>query len=195
MEVVVKSRNGKVTQRQHEYIEEKLAKLERYIDQITKVTIEVAEEQRRNEGTIHRVQVTLFAARGVMLRAEERAADLNAAIDGVERTLRRQIERYKDKYWRRGKTRRQSGEVVDALVENGVIGSAALDDEDNETPRLVRTKEVYTKPMFSDEAVEQMELLGHSFFMFRDADSNEMCVVYRRRDGNYAMLVPAEGEK
>lgn len=194
MEVVVKSRNGKVTQRQHEYIEEKLAKLERYLDPITKVTIEVAEEQRRNEGTVHRVQVTLFAARGVMLRAEERAPDLTAAVDGVEHTLRRQIERYKDKYWRRGKTRRQSGEVVDALIENGVAGSNALDDDD-ETPRLVRTKEVYTKPMFSDEAVEQMELLGHSFFMFCDADTNQICVVYRRRDGNYAMLVPAEGEK
>ncbi|MBC8160124.1 MAG: ribosome-associated translation inhibitor RaiA [Roseiflexaceae bacterium] len=195
MEVVVKSRNGKVTQRQHEYIEEKLAKLERYIDQIAKVTIEVAEEQRRNEGNVHRVQVTLLGEHGMMLRAEECAPDLNAAVDGVENALKRQIKRYKDKYWRRGKTRRQSGEIIDVPSEFALNGANSLDDDDSDIPRLVRAKEIYTKPTFSDEAVEQMELLGHAFFMFRDADSEQICVVYRRRDGNYGMLVPAEGEK
>lgn len=198
MELVVKSRNGKITERQREYIEEKLSKLERYLDQIDKVTIEVAEEQRKTEGTIHRVQVTVMGNRGVLVRAEERAAELNAAVDGVQHTLQRQIQRYKEKYWRRGKLRRQSGVVVEGYVErnsNGVDEPGAAEPEEREAPRLVRAKEVYTKPMFSDEAVEQMELLGHDFFMFRDADSDVVSVVYRRRDGNYGLLVPVEGEK
>ena len=194
MELVVKSRNGKVTQRQHAYIEEKLAKLGRFLDQIDKVQIEVSEEQRKTEGCVQRVQVTLHGDRGLLLRAEECAPDLNAAVDGVEHTLKRQIERYKDKYWRRGKLRRQSGMVVESYIDGAIAASIAEPDE-RAAPRLVRTKEIYAKPMYSDEAVEQMELLGHDFFMFRDADSDVISVVYRRRDGNYAMLVPVESVK
>lgn len=195
MELVVKSRNGKITDRQREYIEEKLAKLERYMDQIGKITIEVAEEQRKTEGNIHRVQATVVGDHGVLLRAEERAAELNAAIDGVQRTLQRQIQRYKEKYWRRGKLRRQPGEVIETYATNGATELDDIEPDQTEEPRLVRAKEVYTKPMYSDEAVEQMELLGHDFFMFRDADSDVISVVYRRRDGNYGLLVPVEGEK
>ncbi|KAB8144005.1 ribosome-associated translation inhibitor RaiA [Chloroflexia bacterium SDU3-3] len=191
MELVVKSRNGKITQRQQNYISEKLAKLERYLDLIDKATIEVAEEQRKTEGSVHRVQVTLVGNRGVLLRAEERAPDLYAAVDGVQHSLQRQIERYKDKYWRRGKLRRQAGEIVE--IEQPT--PAPIEVDPTEPPRLVRTKEVYTKPMFSDEAVEQMELLGHDFFMFRDADTDQINVVYRRRDGNYGVLVPVDSEQ
>lgn len=191
MELVVKSRNGKITQRQQNYISEKLAKLERYLDLIDKATIEVAEEQRKTEGSVHRVQVTLVGNRGVLLRAEERAPDLYAAVDGVQHSLQRQIERYKDKYWRRGKLRRQAGEIIE--IEQPT--PAPIEVDQTEPPRLVRTKEVYTKPMFSDEAVEQMELLGHDFFMFRDADTDQINVVYRRRDGNYGVLVPVDSEQ
>lgn len=194
MELMVKSRNGKITQRQHDYIEEKLSKLERYLDQIGKVTVEVGEEQRRNEGTVQRVQVTLVGARGVMLRAEQRAGDLFAAVDTVHDSLQRQITRYKDKHYRRGKVRRQAGQIVEGYVEDDA-SNGAVAVEENEAPRLVRAKEVYTKPMFSDEAVEQMELLGHDFFMFRDADTGHISVVYRRKDGNYGLLVPVEYEK
>lgn len=196
MELVVKSRSGKISEQHREYIEEKLAKLERYLDQIDKVIIEVAEEQRKAEGNIHRIQVTVMGNHGVLLRAEERAGELRAAVDGVQHTLQRQIQRYKEKYWRRGKLRRQAGVVVEGYVEtiNGT-DQTSEPDEQTEAPRLVRTKEVYTKPMFSDEAIEQMELLGHNFFMFRDADSDSINVVYRRNDGNYGLLVPVEGEK
>lgn len=191
MDVVVKSRNGKLTQQQHAYIEEKLAKLERHLDQINKVTVEIAEEQRHSEGSVVRAQMTLVGRGGMLLRAEQRAPEFNAAIDAVQDTLSRQIARYKDKHWRRGKLRRQNGEIV----TTDMTDDAALLDDDDTPPRLVRTKEIYAKPMFSDEAVEQMELLGHDFFMFRDADSSHICVVYRRMDGNYGMLVPVEIDK
>jgi ribosomal subunit interface protein len=187
MELIVKSRNGKVSERQRAYIEAKLGKLERYLDQISKVTVELMEEQRRSEGTVHRAQVTLTADHGVVLRAEERAADLYAAIDLVHDTLQRQIQRYKDKHWRRGRPRRVAGEAVLNAPESY---SEVAGEEEEQVPRIVRTKEFEVKPMFSDEAVEQMELLGHDFFVFRDAETNKINVLYRRQDGNYGLIVP-----
>src|SRR6266540_3606426 len=127
MEFIVKSRNGKVTQREQEYIKEKIGKLERYLDLISKVTVEVGEVQRRNQGNVHRAQVTLVGDHGILLRAEEYASDLNSAIDTVHDNLQRQIQRYKDKHWRRGKLRRQAGEIIDVAPEPN--GAPAADDE------------------------------------------------------------------
>ena len=81
MEFIVKSRNGKVTQHEQEYIKEKIGKLERYLDLISKVTVEVGEAQRRSQGNMHRAQVTLVGDHGILLRAEEYPPDLNSAID------------------------------------------------------------------------------------------------------------------
>jgi ribosome hibernation promoting factor len=189
MELILKSRNGRVSERQRSHIEEKMNKLARYLDQISKMTVEIAEEQRRTEGVVHRVQVTLVGEHGVLLRAEQRAPELYAAVDEVHDALQRQIKRYKDKHWRRGKLRRQGGEIVEALPElNGAETLAA----EEQRPRIVRTKEFQVKPMFSDEAVEQMELLGHTFFVFRDAETSRINVLYRREDGNYGLIVPDE---
>jgi len=187
MELIVKSRNGKITSRQRLYIEGKLNRLERFLDQINKVTVEVSEEQRRSEGIVHRAQATLVGEHGILLRAEQRSQDLNSAVDDVVDALQRQIERYKEKHWRRGKLRRQGDEIV-------MVGDTEQDlaSDDGSELRIVRTKAIQVKPMYSDEAVEQMELLGHSFFLFRDADSNQINLVYRRRDGNYGLLVPTE---
>jgi putative sigma-54 modulation protein len=190
MEFIVKSRNGKVTQREQEYIKEKIGKLERYLDLISKVTVEVGEAQRRSQGNMHRAQVTLVGDHGILLRAEEYAPDLNSAIDTVHDNLQRQIQRYKDKHWRRGKLRRQAGEIVEVGIETNGAGA-----DQEARPRIVRTKEFQVKPMFSDEAVEQMELLGHDFFVFRDAENSQINVLYRREDGNYGLIVPGEAEE
>ncbi len=189
MDLIVKSRNGKISERQRQHIEQKLSRLDRYLDRIAQVTVEHMEEMRRNEGNVHRVQVTVVGDHGVLVRAERRAPELYAAIDEVYDTLQRQIERYKDKHWRRGKLRRQGGQIVEALPE---LTAASLADtgEEEERPRIVRTKEFQVKPMYSDEAVEQMELLGHNFFIFQDADTGKLNVLYRRQDGHYGLIVP-----
>jgi putative sigma-54 modulation protein len=184
MELIVKSRSGKVSERHRSYIEEKLARLQRYMDGITTITVEVDEEQRRSDGAVQRAQVTLVAEHGVLLRSDQRAPDLFTAIDSVSDTLQRQIKRYKEKHWRRGKLRRQGGEYIDVPFGNGAPSA-----EDSPIPRIVRTKEFQIKPMYSDEAVEQMELLGHNFFVFRDADTSQVNVLYRRGDGNYGLIV------
>lgn len=183
MDLIVKSRNGRVSERYRRHIEEKLGKLQRYLDGIGSVTVEVSEELHRNQGMMHRAQVTLVGEHGVLLRSDQRAADQYAVIDDVTDALQRQIQRYKDKHWRRGRLRRQGGEYVEVPSPSGAAA------EEEHTPRIVRTKEFQIKPMYSDEAVEQMELLGHNFFVFRDAETSLVNVLYRRSDGNYGLIV------
>lgn len=200
MDLIVKNRNhGKLSERQRNHIEEKLGKLERYLDALSSATVEVSTEARRNVGDIYRVQVTLVGDHGIILRAEEYADDLYTAVDEVRDNLQRQVKRYKEKHWRRGKMRRQGGKFVEsepalAGVAVAAPGNVSVEAEEMyEFPQIVRTKEFALKPMYSDEAVEQMELLGHNFFIYRDADTSHISVVYRRRDGNYGLIVPEEG--
>ncbi|NJK80731.1 MAG: ribosome-associated translation inhibitor RaiA [Chloroflexaceae bacterium] len=190
MDIIFKSRDGKISERQREHIEQKLEKLTRYLDQIMTITIETATEQHQGAGEVQRVQVTLLAEHGLILRAEQHATDLYTAVDMVQDVLQRQIRRYKEKHWRRGKLRHRIDteplpDTVAALEANG-----AADVIDEEEPQLKRVKEFTLRPMFSDEAIEQMELLGHTFFVFRDADTERLSIVYRRKDGNYGMIIP-----
>lgn len=187
MNIQIKNRNGKLQDRQRGYIEEKLAKLERYLDSIGDVHVDLAHAQQRGVGDVHIAQVTLHTAQGMILRAEERDPDLFAAVDALHDSLQRQITRYKDKHFRRGKIRRLDGAILSAST-NGSEPEVA--ETDSDVPQLVKTKSFAYKPMYSDEAIEQMELLGHSFFVFTDADTDQVNVVYRRRDGNYGLIVP-----
>ncbi|MEI6775558.1 MAG: ribosome-associated translation inhibitor RaiA [Chloroflexales bacterium] len=189
MDLTVKSRNGKVTERQRQHIEEKLGKLGRYMDQITSATVEVHTEQHRQAGEVHRVQVTLTGDRGVILRAEEQSSDLYGAIDEVQSVLQRQIQRYKEKYWRRERQRRQIDKVENEAAP--VVDKVAPEEEfEGREVEVIRTKQFTLRPMFTDDAIEQMELLGHNFFVFQDAESHQFSVLYRRRDGNYGLIVP-----
>lgn len=189
MELTVKSRNGKVTERQRHHIEEKLTKLGRYMDGITSATVEVHTEQQRNAGEMNRVQVTLVGDHGVILRAEEQAPDLLVAIDEVQEVLERQIKRYKEKFWRRERSRRQRDIVAEPEPTVAVAEPDAADEMPT-GPLVIRTKQFTLRPMFTDDAIEQMELLGHNFFVFHDAESQRLSVLYRRRDGNYGLIVP-----
>jgi putative sigma-54 modulation protein len=183
MRIHIRSRNGKVSDRQRAYVEEKLQKLERYMDGAGDITVELSHAPQRNAGEMYTVQATLHTAQGTILRAEERNPELFAAVDTIHDILQRQITRYKGKHYRRGKIRRLEADVVAVdFGEDEVI--------DNNAPQIVKTKHFAYKPMYSDEAIEQMELLGHSFFVFTDAQTNQVNVVYRRRDGNYGLIVP-----
>lgn len=187
MDVQIKSRNGKLNEEQRTYIQEKLHKLERYLERIGDVTVDLAKAQQRGIGEVHIAQVTLHTAQGTILRAEERDPDLFKAVDELHDSLQRQITRYKDRHYRRGKIRREGGEMLsvgefDRSTDSGV-------ENTNGAPQIVKTKSFDYKPMYSDEAIEQMELLGHAFFVFTDAETNQVSVVYRRQDGNYGLIV------
>jgi len=196
MELIIKHRDGKVTEQQRSHIHEKLNKLDRYLDHVSStITVEISSDKRRNQKIeVHRLQVTLKGEHGIILRAEESGEDLYKVLDRVQEALQRQVKRYKEKHWRRGRLRRKAGEFVYSDPSSAAHLSANDVEQSEEEPRIVRVKEFDLKPMFTDEAVEQMELIDHSFFVFRDADTSRISVVYRRKDGHYGLIVPEEGQ-
>ena len=190
MDVYIKSRNEKLSDQQRSYIEQKLHKLERYLDGAGNVTVDLAKTQQRGSDEVHITQVTLHTAQGVILRAEERDPDLLKAIDELHDSLQRQITRYKDRHYRRGKIRREGGEMR-LVGQDAISDDRSTGNNHDSLPQIVKTKTFDYKPMYSDEAIEQMELLGHAFFVFTDAETDQVSVVYRRQDGNYGLIVPA----
>ncbi|SHE82222.1 SSU ribosomal protein S30P/sigma 54 modulation protein [Desulfofundulus australicus DSM 11792] len=172
MKVQVRGRNVEVTNALKEYVEKRLGKLERYLDLIEEAQVTLTVEKDS-----HRVEVTI-PINGIILRGEETTGDMYASIDLVVEKLEKQIDRYKGKLYRR--LGRQNMEVKageeEAREENG--------------PPIVRTKKFAVKPMSVDEAVMQMNLLGHSFFVFTNADTEKVNVVYRRKDGRYGLIEP-----
>ncbi len=193
MDMIIKNRNGKVSERQRQHIEEKLGKLGRYLPDIQSFTVELSSQHHRDNGDTHRMQVTMVGEHGVILRADKSAPDLFAATDQVQDVLQRQIRRYKDRHWRRGKLRHTGTAFVEPDLPPVEQSSDPVMVGDLEEPHhILRVKEFTLRPMHSDEAVEQMELLGHTFFVFRDAQTERVSVVYRRNDGNYGLIIPVE---
>lgn len=175
MKVQVRGRNVEVTGALKDYVEKRLGKLDKYIDNLgdAQVTLTVEKDS-------HRIEVTI-PINGMILRGEEATGDMYASTDMVVEKLERQIERHKGKLLRRTGT----GAVKVAGPDSR---QTAAPEEDG--PRVVRTKRFAIKPMAIDEAVLQMNLLGHSFFVFSNSETDQVNVVYRRKDGNYGLIEP-----
>lgn len=185
MEITIKSRHGKVSTEERTYLEHKLQKLARYADGITTIIVELRRVVERNSGQMHIAQATLHAPHGILIRAEERDGEFSSTVDALHDHLQRQLTRYKDRRFRRGQIRGADTSTLDSLSS----ANGAADGRDA-GPQVVRTKQFIYKPMSSDEAIEQMELLGHDFFVYTN-DANRMVnVVYRRKDGNYGLIEP-----
>jgi putative sigma-54 modulation protein len=181
--------NCEVSDSTRNYVEKKLGGLDRYLPTLSDARVDIREEQAaRKNSDRYVVQVTLHDSHGTILRGEERASEVPAAVDAVAGKLHRQIVRFKgkrkDRYHRAG----SSNGGGDPLAELDVEVEA--DDEENGEPQIVRTKRFAMAPMNAEEAVEQMELLGHTFFAFYNVNSGNVNVVYRRRDGNYGLIMP-----
>ena len=179
MELVITGKNMHVAERTEEFVRNKMERLDRHLNESVDAQVELSQESTRNTNQRHIVQVTL-RRNGTIIRAEERVADLKVAVDAVVDKLDKQIRRYKDKQVRKRRAK--------AMADQVLVPEAEIDLD--EEPRLVRTKRFRTLPMSTDEAIEQMELLGHSFFLFVNASTDELNVVYRREDGNYGVLEP-----
>lgn len=178
----VRGENIEVTAAIRDYVEKKIGKLERYFDtpptSDVHVNLSVYNEEQRIEVTIPMTDL--------LLRAEESHQDLYAAIDLVVDKLERQIRKHKTKINRK---LRQKGAVkhifADAEIRNG-----ADQTQDEDKIEIVRRKRFDLKPMDSEEAVLQMDMLGHSFFVFENAETGETNVVYKRKDGKYGLIEP-----
>ena len=177
MQLQVKGRNVEVSDAIRKYGEQKLAKLERQLPDPTRVELELALERNPSIADNHVAEVTVWT-KGPVLRARESSADMKASIDQLTDKLARQVKRYRDKR-RRRPTRR------DAATQG--LGSP---DAAEREPALVKTKQFPVKPMTPEEAVLQLELVGHDFFVFQNSESSDTNVVYRRRDGDYGLIEP-----
>lgn len=183
MDLQVKPHQMTISAELQGYIDRKLGRLDRLLDRVTDATLELRQEQPRTGGMHHIAQLTI-ATNFALLRAEEDAAEIHAAIDAVATKMERQIVRYRSKW----KSRRHGHHERDVSLP-----SVEPDDNEDETApdsAIVRTKSFSAKPIDAEEAVEQMELLGHTFFAFINARSGYVNVVYRRRHGGYGLLQP-----
>ena len=189
MQLVIKGRNMEVNDRLREYVEKKIGKMQKFLPDVQEIRVELAEEKSRKTSEREVVQVTM-RSNGTLLRAEERNSDIYAAIDAVADKLNGQINRFKGK--RRRKMERAQVAQVEAL-ETEYISAAmepVAEEEEVFEGRIVRTKRFSMVPMNEDEAIDQMELLGHDFFVFYNAASDSINVLYRRSDGNFGLLQP-----
>ncbi|MBN2908885.1 ribosome-associated translation inhibitor RaiA [Polycladomyces sp. WAk] len=181
MNYVIRGNNLEVTEALRNFIEKKISRLEKYFDTPPSADAHIALSVIHDD---HKVEVTI-PLQGVLVRAEEKSADMYTSIDLVVEKLERQIRKYKTRINRKP---RQEGSLRSQLVENGNTSTALVDDE--EEPVVVRTKRFHLKPMDVEEAIMQMELLGHHFFVFSNAETDEVNVVYRRKDGRYGLIEP-----
>jgi ribosome hibernation promoting factor len=181
MQLNIKGKNFEVTDRLRRYVSQKVGRFDRYLPGIIEAWVELSVEDTKAAQDRQVCQVTLRTDR-VILRAEERSDDMFTAIDTVIEKVNRQIDRYKGKR----KSRRRG---PSAPVEPGIMEVEALEAEE-ETASIVRVKRFPITPMHPEEAIEQMELLGHDFFVFYNAEVGQINVLYRRKDGNYGLLQP-----
>ena len=172
MEFIIHGRKVEVTDSIKRYIEEKIGRLDKYFEDPSNITATVVVKIRGKEQI---VEVTIPLKR-VLLRCEESHDDLYAAIDIVSDKIERQIRKNKTKI-----TRRYKDESIGVNFD-------AIEAKDEEDKTIVKRKQIEMKPMSEEEAILQMELLGHEFFVFKNIESNEVDVLYRRKDGDYGII-------
>lgn len=185
VKVDIFTRNMEITDRIQEYVEKKVSKFDRFLNDIDETRVDLAYVKSARSAADRYVAQITIRGRGYILRTEERSDDIYSAIDATLDKLQRQIERYK------GKRQRGRGDGVPA---SGVVREVSEPEELEEQPVIVRRKEFTLVPMNEMEAIEQMSLLGHeNFFIFYNADTNAFNVLYRRRDGTYGLIEPKLG--
>jgi len=177
MQLIIKGKNMQVSESLKKYVDKKIGTLDRYLPTIAEGRVELSLQQAKSTQDRQVVQVTL-RSNNTILRAEESSADIFAAIDAVRDKLQRQIKRYKEK-----RIRIRERAQAAAAKSTTLVAEAT-------PPHIVRLKRFTVAPMNEDEAIEQMELLGHDFFIFFNPSTESMNVIYRRKDGNYGLLQP-----
>jgi putative sigma-54 modulation protein len=183
LHVIVQGKHLNVTPALRTYAETKVGRLTRYFDHVQDAQVVFSVERHKSLGKAQVVEVTLRGD-GLVLRGEEASSDMYASIDLVVAKLKKQIEKYRSKFIlkRRIDASRRKASLISA--------AEAAQRASPREPRIVRTKRFAMKPMTSEDAVLQMELLGHDFFVFRNASTMEVNVVYRRKDGQYGVIEP-----
>jgi ribosome hibernation promoting factor len=193
MDVIIQGHNLRVSDALENYARKKMDKLDRYLPNIHDVRIDLSSERTKRGEDLAIAQITIRHSRGAILRAEERSqGDINAAINSAVEKMYRRIQRFKGKRIRKGRERftatleelNASEQIPDMEVFEDVSEAEAEEQE------IVRRKEVPIVAMNEAEAIEQLELLGHSFLVFFNDATGGVNVLYKRTSGGYGVIVP-----
>ena len=179
MRLHVKGKNVEVSESIRLYAEEKMRKLDRQLHELTEVELELSVEKNPSIAANQVAEATV-RTKGPTLRVTEASTDMKASIDQLTEKLLRQVQSYRGK--RRDRQVRGNG------IPPG--GAMSIPDEEDSGEQIVKTKQFAMKPMSAEEAVLQLELVGHDFFVFRNAESGDVNVIYRRKDGGYGLIEP-----
>ncbi len=179
MQIAVTFRQMESSDPLRDYVEEKLARVKKYIDEPIDAQVVLSVQKKINQ----RAEVTMVA-KGLTMKSVEEKEDMYAAIDLMVDKIERQLKRYKEKL-----KNHKGSEGVQRRIEKTVYSAPSV-DEGREEPEIIRSNSFFIKPMSVEEAVMQMDLLDKEFLVFTDDRSEEMNVVYRRKDGNYGLIVP-----
>lgn len=173
MKITISGKNIDVTEGLKAAVQDKLGKLERYFTPDTEVIVTLSVEKERQK-----IEVTI-PVKGNIIRSEQVSNDMYVSIDLVEEVIERQLRKYKTK-------------IVDKKQESGNFQKSFIEDDymEDEEIRIIRSKRFGMKPMFPEDACVQMELLGHNFYVFRNAETDEVNVVYKRKGNTYGLIEP-----
>ena len=181
-EVEIYGRNLDITERIQGYVEKKATKLDRYINNLDEIRVDLAYVKSARSATDRQVAQITLRGKGFILRAEERADDIFTAFDSALSKMQRRIERFKGKHFRGRGDGKSVADLVAEKIEEQTEDSA---------PEIVRRKHFLLHQMDEAEAIEQMSLLGHEdFFVFFNANTNSINVLYKRRDGKFGLIEP-----
>lgn len=174
MKIKITGRNIELTEGLKEAVEEKLSKLNKYFTEDTQANVTLSVEKERQK-----IEVTI-PVKGSIIRSEQVSNDMYVSIDLVEEVIERQMKKYRNKIISR---QQEPGEFfADEFISKA--------EEDEEEINIIRSKKFGMKPMYPEDACVQMELLGHNFFVFRNAETDEVNVVYKRRGNTYGLIEP-----
>lgn len=179
MQIRIRGRKQPVSEQLQRVIERKIGKLDRYLELVTSAQVEVAAEATRSASQRHVVEVTLDAD-GKVIRAEERAEDVVSALDAVVDKLRTRLSRLKGKLYA---SERGATPLREALAPRA-------EELEPELGAVVRIKRFPMKPISVEEAIEEMTLLGHPWYVFLNSEDHQINVVYQRADGTYGLIQP-----
>lgn len=173
MRITISGKNIEITQGLRQAVEDKLSKLERYFTPETDILVTLSVEKERQK-----IEVTI-PVKGNIIRSEQVSNDMYVSIDLVEEVIERQLKKYKNK-------------LIDAKQGNSHFRPDFIEKEspEDEEIQIIRTKRFGMKPMYPEDACVQMELLGHSFFVFQNAETEEVNVVYKRKGNTYGLIEP-----
>lgn len=173
MRFTISGKNIEITEGLKNAVMDKLGKLERYFTPETDILVTMSVEKERQK-----IEVTI-PVKGNIIRSEQVSNDMYVSIDLVEEVIERQLRKYKTK-------------IVDKKQEGGNFQKAYIENDymEDEEIRIIRSKKFGMKPMFPEDACVQMELLGHNFYVFRNAETDEVNVVYKRKGNTYGLIEP-----